>query len=64
MHTWSSTKSDWESDIYSSQDVRNARPCALSPSKLLGVPGLTLEGCDTFRGVITGGCEAKGGCNN
>jgi hypothetical protein len=41
--------------------VRNAHPCALSPSKLLGTPGLTLEGCDTFRGVVTGGGEAGGG---
>jgi hypothetical protein len=37
------------------------RPCALSPSKLLGMPGLTLEGCDVFRGVVTGGGEAGGG---
>jgi hypothetical protein len=41
--------------------VRNARPCALSPSKLLGAPRLTLEECDTFRGVVTGGGEARGG---
>jgi hypothetical protein len=47
--------------MYSSQDVRNAHPCTLSPLKLLGTPGLTLEGCDTFRGVVTGGSEA-GGC--
>jgi hypothetical protein len=47
--------------MYSSQDVRNARPCALSLSKLLGTPGLTLEGCDAFRGVVTGGGEAGGG---
>jgi hypothetical protein len=33
----------------------------LSPSKLLGTPDLTLEGCDTFRGVVTGGSEAGGG---
>jgi hypothetical protein len=61
MRTWSSMKSDWVSDMYSSQDVRNARPCALSPSKLLGTPSLTLEGCDSFRGVVTGGSEAGGG---
>jgi hypothetical protein len=61
MCTWSSTKSDWVSDMYSSQDVRNACPCALSLSKLLGMPGLTLEGCDAFRGVVTGGSEAGGG---
>jgi hypothetical protein len=47
--------------MYSSQDVRNACPCALSPLKLLGAPGLTLEGCDTFKGVVTGGGEAGGG---
>jgi hypothetical protein len=47
--------------MYSSQDVRNARPCALSLLKLLGTPRLTLEGCDTFRGVVTGGSEARGG---
>jgi hypothetical protein len=41
--------------------MRNACPCALSPSKLLGTPGLTLEGCDTFRGVVTGGGETGGG---
>jgi hypothetical protein len=47
--------------MYSLQDMRNMCPCALSPSKLLGAPGLTLEGCDAFRGVVTGGCEAGGG---
>jgi hypothetical protein len=47
--------------MYSSQDVRNTCPYALSPSKLLGMPSLTLEGCDTFRGVVTGGSEARGG---
>jgi hypothetical protein len=47
--------------MYSSQDVRNARPCALSPSKLLGAPRLTLEGCDTFIRVVTGGGEAGEG---
>jgi hypothetical protein len=47
--------------MYSSQDVWNARPCALSWSKLLRMPGLTLEGCDAFRGVVTGGGEAGGG---
>jgi hypothetical protein len=47
--------------MYSSQDVRNPCPCALSPSKLLGTPGLTLEGCNAFRGVVTGGGEAGGG---
>jgi hypothetical protein len=47
--------------MYSSQDVRNTRPCALSPSKLLGAPRLTLELCDAFRGVVTGGSEAGGG---
>jgi hypothetical protein len=47
--------------MYSSQDVRNAHPCALSLSQLLGAPGLTLEGCDAFRGVVTGGGEAGGG---
>jgi hypothetical protein len=47
--------------MYSSQDVRNAHPCALSLSKLLGAPGLTLEGCNTFREVVTGGGEAGGG---
>jgi hypothetical protein len=31
MRTWSLTKSDWVGDMYSSQDVRNARPCTLSP---------------------------------
>jgi hypothetical protein len=61
MRTWSSMKSDWESDMYSSQDMRNAHPCALSPSRLLGVPRLTLEGCDAFRGVVIGGGEARGG---
>jgi hypothetical protein len=60
MRTWSLTKSDWVSDMYSSQDVRNTCPCALSLSKLLGMPGLTLEGCDTFRGVVTGGGDARG----
>jgi hypothetical protein len=40
--------------------VRNAHPCALSLSKLLGVPRITLEGCDAFRGVVTGGGEAGG----
>jgi hypothetical protein len=25
------------------------------------MPGLTLEGCDAFRGVVTGGSEARGG---
>jgi hypothetical protein len=29
--------------------------------KLLGAPGLTLEECDPFRGVVTGGGEAGGG---
>jgi hypothetical protein len=47
--------------MYSSQDVGNARPCALSPLTLLGVPRLTLEGCDAFRGVVTGGGEAREG---
>jgi hypothetical protein len=47
--------------MYSSQDVRNTHPCALSLSKLLGVPRLTLEECATFRGVVTGGSEAGGG---
>jgi hypothetical protein len=37
------------------------RPCTLSPSKLLGMPGLTLEGCDTCRGVITSGVKTGGG---
>jgi hypothetical protein len=41
--------------------VRNACPCALSPLKLLGAPRLTLEGCDAFGGVVTGGSEAGGG---
>jgi hypothetical protein len=36
-------------------------PCALSPSKLLGMPGLTLEGCDACRGVVTSGVETGGG---
>jgi hypothetical protein len=54
-------KYDWVSDMYSSQDVRNTRPCALSLLKLLGTPGLTLEGCDTLRGGVTGGGEAGGG---
>jgi hypothetical protein len=61
MCTWSLTKSDWVSGMYSSQDVRNVHPCALSPSKLLGAPGLTLEGCDAFRGVVTGGETGGGG---
>jgi hypothetical protein len=54
---WMSTcllmKSNAVSKMYSSQDVRKACPCALSPSKWLGMPGLTLEGCDACRGVIT-----------
>jgi hypothetical protein len=41
--------------------MRNVRSCALSPSKLLGAPRLTLEECDVFRGVVTGGSEAGGG---
>jgi hypothetical protein len=61
MCTWSSMKSDWVSNMYSSQDVRNAHPYALSPSKLLGVPSLTLEGCDASRGVVTGGETGGGG---
>jgi hypothetical protein len=61
MRTWSLMKSDWVSDMYSSQDMRNAHPCALSPSKLLGAPWLTLEGCNAFRGVVTGGGEAGEG---
>jgi hypothetical protein len=61
MHTWSSTKSDWVSNIYSSQDVRNTRPCALSLSKLLGTPGLTLEGCDSFRDGYRWGDQGRGG---
>jgi hypothetical protein len=47
--------------MYSSQDMRNMCPCTLSLSKLLGAPRLTLEGCDAFRGVVTGGGEARGG---
>jgi hypothetical protein len=41
--------------------MRKARPCALSPSKLLGTPGLTLEGCDSCRGVVTSCSEMGGG---
>jgi hypothetical protein len=52
---------DSVSYMYSSQDMRNVHPCTLSPPKLLGMPSLTLEGCDAFRGVVTGGGEA-GGC--
>jgi hypothetical protein len=33
MRTCSSTKSDAVSEMYSSQDMRKACPCALSPSK-------------------------------
>jgi hypothetical protein len=29
--------------------------------KVTGAPGLTLEGCDAFRGVVPGGGEAGGG---
>jgi hypothetical protein len=61
MHTCSSTKSNAVSEIYSSQDMRKACPCALSPSKLLGMPGLTLEGCNAYRGVVTNGGETGGG---
>jgi hypothetical protein len=61
MCTWSLMKSDWVSDMYSLQDVRNACPCTLSLSKLLGAPVLTLEGCDAFREVVAGGGEAGGG---
>jgi hypothetical protein len=41
--------------------VRNAHFCTLSPSKFLGMPSLTLEDSDAFRGVVTGGGEAGGG---
>jgi hypothetical protein len=61
MRTWSLTKSNWDSNINSSQDVRNMHPCTLSLLKLLGAPGLTLEGCNAFRGVVAGGGEAGGG---
>jgi hypothetical protein len=53
MCTCSSIKSDAVSKIYSSQEVRKAHPCDRSPSKLLGMPGLTLEGRDAFGMVIT-----------
>jgi hypothetical protein len=33
VRTCSSMKSDAVSEMYSSQDVRKVRPCALSPSK-------------------------------
>jgi hypothetical protein len=36
-------------------------PCTLSPSKLLGTPSLTPEGCNACRGVITSGVETRGG---
>jgi hypothetical protein len=54
-------KSDAVSEMCSSQDVRKVHPCALSPSKLLGIPGLTLEGCDACRVVVTSGGETGGG---
>jgi hypothetical protein len=54
-------KSDAVSEIYSSQDMRKACPCTLSPSKLLGTPSLTLEGCDACRGVVTNGGETGSG---
>jgi hypothetical protein len=41
--------------------MRNTHPCALSPSNLLGAPGLSLEECDAFRGVVTGSGEVGGG---
>jgi hypothetical protein len=37
------------------------RPCALSPSKLLGMPGLALEGCDACRIMVKSGVETGGG---
>jgi hypothetical protein len=49
------------SEMYSSQDVIKAHPCALSPSKLLGTPSLTLEGCNACRVVVTSGGETRGG---
>jgi hypothetical protein len=39
----------------------SAHPCALSPSKLLGMPSITLEGCNAFREVVTGCGESGGG---
>jgi hypothetical protein len=48
---------DAVSEIYSSQDMRKACPCALSLSKLLEMPGLTLEGYDTCRVVDTSDVE-------
>jgi hypothetical protein len=47
--------------VHYSQDVRKVRPCALSPSKWLGMPGVTLEGCDACRGVVTYGGHTRGG---
>jgi hypothetical protein len=41
--------------------MRKVHPCALSLSKLLGMPSLTLEGCDTCRGVVTSCSETEGG---
>jgi hypothetical protein len=61
MCTWSLTKSDGVSEMYSAQDVRKACPCTLSPSKLLGTPSLTLEGCDACRRVVTSGGDTGGG---
>jgi hypothetical protein len=37
------------------------RPCALSLSKLLETPSLTLEGCNACRRVVTSGVETGGG---
>jgi hypothetical protein len=61
MRTCLLTKSDGVSEMYSSQDMRKARPCALSPSKLLGTPSLTLEGCDACRVVVASGGGTGGG---
>jgi hypothetical protein len=50
-------KSDAVSEMYSSQDVRKVHPCALSLSKLHGMPSLSLEGCNACRVVVTSGGE-------
>jgi hypothetical protein len=42
------------SDVYISQEVRNAQPFNQSPSKSFGAHGLIREGCEALEVVVVG----------
>jgi hypothetical protein len=43
------------SDVWSSREVKKARPFDQSPSKLFGVPSLIHKSCEALRIVVTEG---------